>query len=286
MKKLLLSMLMCVMALGAAAQAIKGDVNCDGTVNISDVSSLIDYLLGDRSQTFDADNADTDLNGIVDIADVSSLIDYLLNGIWPWNEPQDNHEWVDLGLPSGTLWATCNVGANAPEEYGDYFAWGETEPKDTCNWSTYKWCNGSSNTLTKYCTKSAYGILDNKDILEPKDDAAYVNWGKKWRMPTYDQMLELKNKCTWRWTTQNGVKGRLVKGPNGASLFLPAAGSREDGSLSYASTYGDYWTRTIYSDIPYYACNVDFNSSNVQCVNTYFSRCYGLTVRAVRISQN
>ena len=87
----------------------------------------------------------------------------------------NGHEWVDLGLPSGTKWATCNVGATKPEEYGNYYAWGETETKTTYNWSTYKWCNGSAETQTKYCTNSDYGTVDNKTVLDLEDDAARAN---------------------------------------------------------------------------------------------------------------
>ncbi|MCQ2319676.1 MAG: hypothetical protein MJZ90_12290 [Bacteroidales bacterium] len=103
------------------------------------------------------------------------------------------HEYVDLGLPSGLLWATCNVGADSPEDYGDYFAWGETETKSDYDWDTYKWCNGSYNTLTKYNTKSSYGTVDNKTTLELSDDAARANWGGSWRMPTEAEFQELIN---------------------------------------------------------------------------------------------
>lgn len=228
---------------------------------------------------------DVDYNGQVNIADVVTLIDYLLTGTWEDPvTPTDNHEWVDLGLPSGTLWATCNLGANSPDEYGDYFAWGETEPKDVYNWSTYKWCNGSYNTLTKYCTSSSCGTVDNKIELDPEDDAAYVNWGENWRMPTYDQLKELRTECTWTWTTQNGVNGRLVIGPNGNSLFLSAAGGRFDGSLSDAGSWGDYWSRTLSSGDPSHAYDVGFLSGDVYWNNNF--RIYGLTVRAVRVPQN
>ena len=109
---------------------------------------------------------------------------------------ENGHDYVDLGLPSGTKWATCNVGATAPEEYGDYFAWGETEPKTTYNWDTYKWCNGSEDTFTKYNTKSSYGTVDNKTQLELADDAARANWGGQWRMPTDAEWTELCKNCT------------------------------------------------------------------------------------------
>ena len=194
------------------------------------------------------------------------------------------HEYVDLGLPSGTLWATCNVGASAPEEYGDYFAWGETEPKDIYDLSTYKWCNGTYNSMTKYCTSSIYGTVDNKTELEVADDAATANWGASWRMPTYDQQTELIEKCSWTWTTQNGVNGYLVTGSNGNTLFLPAAGDRYGSSLRDAGSWGDYWSRTLDSSSPNCAYNVLFYSRAVGWSD--YGRDDGLTVRAVRVPQN
>ncbi len=226
----------------------------------------------------------------VTISDVTSLIDYLLSGTWPDDPvtPPDNQDWVDLGLPSGTLWATCNVGASAPEEYGDYFAWGETEPKDYYDWSTYKWCNGSYTTMTKYCTNSSYGynsFVDNKTGLDPEDDAAYVNWGPSWRMPTTEQQRELYEKCSSVWTTQNGVNGRLFTGPNGNTLFLPAAGYRRDESLSNAGSHGYYWSRSLGSGYPYYAYSLCFYSGDVYWYRS-LTRVCGFAVRAVRVSQN
>ena len=154
-----------------------------------------------------------------------------------------DHEYVDLGLPSGLLWATCNVGANNSEDYGDYFAWGETQPKDIYNWSTYQYCNGSYNTLTKYCSKSSYGyngFTDNLTTLLPEDDAATVIWGDDWRIPTKDEWQELYNNTTFTWTTQNGVNGRLFTASNGNSLFLPAAGCF-NGSTLYNASIGGYY---------------------------------------------
>ena len=143
-----------------------------------------------------------------------------------WNSivfyAQGEHDYVDLGLPSGTLWATCNVGANAPEAYGDYFAWGETTPKLSYDWSTYKY-GAAYDQLTKYCDDSSYGrfgFADQKTTLEASDDVATVNWGAGWRMPTAEQWEELKNKCRSAWTTLNGSTGRLFTGPNGNTLFF------------------------------------------------------------------
>ena len=192
---------------------------------------------------------------------------------------ENGHEYVDLGLPSGLKWATCNVGANAPEEYGDYFAWGETQPKETYDWSTYKWCNGSSDTQTKYCTDSSYGTVDNKTVLDKEDDAAAVNWGGAWRMPTKEEQNELYDSCNWTWTTQNGVNGYTVTGPNGKSIFLPAAGCRNTSGLYRAGSYGYYWSSSLFTDYPIYAYYLYFYSDYVGWGNYY--RYLGQSVRPV-----
>ena len=189
--------------------------------------------------------------------------------------------YVDLGLPSGTKWATCNIGATSPEGYGEYFAWGETSPKSNYDWSTYKYCNGSSSTLTKYNTNSSNGTVDNKTTLELSDDAARANWGGKWRMPTQDEYDELINNCTWTWTTQNGVNGYKVTSiTNGNSMFLPAAGFRGGSSVHIVGFDGSYWSRSLYVSNPDGAYQLYFGSGGVDWYN-YGLREYGLPVRAV-----
>ena len=184
---------------------------------------------------------------------------------------------VDLGLPSGTLWADRNVGADSPEAYGDYFAWGEIEPKTAYGWSNYKWCR-SYDTLTKYCTYSSDGTVDNKTTLDLEDDAAYVNMGSEWRMPTITEQQELIDNCTWTWTTQNGVNGYKVTGNNGNSIFLPAAGFRSGTCLDLASYDGEYWSSSLWesrsSDAYAFYFNDDYNWG-------YAGRYYGFSVRAV-----
>ena len=202
----------------------------------------------------------------------------------------DSSTYVDLGLPSGTMWATCNIGADSPEDYGDYFAWGETEGyndgKTYFEWSTYKWCEGSNSTMTKYCTNSSYGyngFTDDKTELDPEDDAAYVNWGPAWRMPSEEQFSELINSSytTTEWTTQNGVYGRKITSKeNGNSIFLPAAGYRRNISLYGAGSSGEYWSRTLNSDDPSYAGSLRFDSSNIYMGSYY--RYFGRSVRPVR----
>ena len=165
----------------------------------------------------------------------------------------DGYEYVDLGL--SVKWATCNVGANSPEEYGSYYAWGETEEKSNYYWDTYKWCNGSSLKMTKYCTSSSYGTVDNKTVLDLEDDVAHVKWGGSWRMPTLEEQKELKNNCTWSWTTQNGVNGyKVTSKTNGNSIFLPAAGYRRGTYLYDSGSDGNYWSSSLnegYSDLAY-----------------------------------
>lgn len=134
----------------------------------------------------------------------------------------DAYEYVDLGL--SVNWATFNIGATKPEEYGDYYAWGETETKTDYSWESYKWCNGSANTLTKYCDNSEYGNIDNKYLLDPDDDVAHVKWGGKWYMPTIEEIGELMDKCSWTMETRGEIEGFKVTGPNGNSIFLPVAG--------------------------------------------------------------
>ena len=198
---------------------------------------------------------------------------------------ENGYEWVDLGLPSGTKWATMNVGADSPEDYGDYFAWGETVSKSTYSSSDYKWyINGSSTNIKKYNYSYSTGMLrDRIYVLEKEDDVAFINWGGDWRMPTKAEQDELRDTSytTWNWTTQNGVKGYKVTSKiNGNSIFLPAAGYRYDSSLSSAGSYGYYWSSSLStygSNSPHF---LYFNSSDVSS-SYYYGRSDGLSVRPV-----
>lgn len=204
----------------------------------------------------------------------------------------DNHEYVDLGLPSGTLWATCNVGADTPEGYGDYFAWGEIEPKDYYYWNNYKWRVDEgeqvfSYNFTKYCNDPEYGyngFTDNLTILLPFDDAATANWGNSWRTPTREQFQELLDNCSSVWTTQNDVAGRCFTGANGNTLFLPAAGYHNVSDLSLIGNQGFYWSGSLYteytgfSDLAWYFPVGPYDHYYM----TTSRRCFGQSVRAVR----
>lgn len=185
------------------------------------------------------------------------------------NGTNNGHAYVDLGLPSGILWATCNVGAETPEEIGNRFAWGETEPKTTYDFSTYRWCNwdGINAPLTKYCISSNYGyhgFTDNLYSLLPEDDAATANWGKGWSIPSDMQWYELFQNTHNAWTTQNGVAGRRFVASNGNSLFLPASG---------------YWCNHLGSSSIYAYC-LTFNDHAYNLIDG--DRSGGQVVRAVR----
>ena len=186
----------------------------------------------------------------------------------------EGHDWVDLGL--SVKWATCNVGAKSPEDYGGYFAWGETTTKNNYTWGTCFDCldkNGDSWSIYK---------KEGKTKIEPNSghDTARQNWGGSWRMPTIDELEELNSKCTWTWTSKDGHYGYLLTGPNGNSIFLPAAGSRS-GMSSYINVgeYGYYWSSTLSSSLSYRAQYLYFNSSNHY--TNFYSRRDGLSVRPV-----
>ncbi len=228
------------------------------------------------------------------------------------NKPTSGtHQYVDLGI--GTLWATTNVGAANPWDYGDYFAWGETDGKNksTYSWSNYTYCrDGDYHKLTKYCSKSDYGYngyTDSRTTLDPSDDAATANWGSEWRMPTADERDALRSKCYWVWTSNykghscNGyiVYKALKESDKGvkiydgktadaayspdrvAHIFLPAAGWKgKDGTTSDVGSFGRYWSSSLGTDNPDYARSLGFYSSYVRAYNG--SRRYGNSVRPVR----
>lgn len=195
---------------------------------------------------------------------------------------ENNHEWVDLGL--SVKWATCNVGADKPEDSGFFFAWGETKPKADYSLENYQFLRSGNNInsamFSKYSTKSERGVVDNKTRLDLSDDAARSIWGGNWRLPTLEEQNELKTKCTWTWTTLNGTPGYKVTSKiNGKSIFLPAAGYRRGTTLVEAGTNGHYWSSALRTDNPYFSYRLTFSSSVLGPANSY--RCDGFSVRPV-----
>ena len=192
--------------------------------------------------------------------------------------------YVDLGLPSGTLWASWNVGAASPEGYGDYFAWGETQPKDIYSLINYQYSSGSHGKLSKYCNDPEYGdngFTDDLTVLLPEDDAAVANWGEGWRMPTRGEWNELVNNTTHTRTTQNGVNGRLFTASNGVSIFLPAAGYYWGDTFCDVGNSIYYWSSWLDIEDPYDAWTFYFSySADYYCVGSS-SRFCGQSVRAV-----
>lgn len=198
-----------------------------------------------------------------------------------------SHDCVDLGLPSGTLWATCNIGADTPEGYGSYFAWGETVPKTIYGWNTYKYANGSANTITKYCNNSDYGyngFIDDLITLQSIDDPA-TTWGDGWHMPSRVEWDELLLNTTNQWTTRNGINGRLFTSSNGNSIFLPASsfklylnGVNRDNTIG---SEGCYWSSSLRIDYTYRAWSFVFNSDNYTMGSNYVNREQGRSVRPV-----
>ena len=192
-----------------------------------------------------------------------------------------DYPYVDLGL--SVKWAPCNLGASRPEEYGDYYAWGETSTKADYSWNTYKFRTIGDSYYNvkffKYNTDSSRGRIDNKTVLEPEDDVAHLKLGGSWRIPTDAEWTELLECCNWTWTSTNGVYGYKVTGPNGNSIFLPAAGIRFDTDLYNAGSQGYYWSSSLYTDAPGNAWDVGFNSDYV--FRDYSDRFDGRSVRPV-----
>lgn len=201
------------------------------------------------------------------------------------NEQNSIEEWVDLDLPSGLLWCSHNVGAKYPENYGNYYAWGETTAKDRYSWSTYRYVNNDNNQmeLTKYCNNSYYGhndFTDDLNVLEPEDDAATVNMGDSTRTPTIEEWMELINNTTSEWTQVNGVKGRTFKAANGNSIFLPATGYYEGTGTWSVQSRGIYWSASLDTETSPRNAQV-FDFSSVRHEKAIYYRSSGFAVRAV-----
>ena len=252
-----------------------GDVNHDGDVTIADVSSTVAKVLGHETGDFYMRNADFNEDHNLSVTDVTSIVRTILNPSSRTPKiftcPDDHHpHYLDLGLPSGTKWACCNVGADTPEGYGDYYAWGETEKKEVYDWSSYIHCDGDGS--------SCHHLGD--DIAGTQYDVAHVKWGGNWQMPSEKQVEELVKNSTFTWTTKDGINGALFTGPSGGTIFMPS----QEAYTDYAHNSlinGYYWSSTLTS-----------NESNARKMNFDFletrwydfdSRCIGLPVRPVWI---
>ena len=276
----------------ASLDAIKGQAEALGTgqtgiaTQIAGVTSAINALV-DQVKDGDTDAAAA-------LAQIIQKLEDLKGSIGGGGTTPSTMEYVDLGLPSGLKWAKCNLGASKPSDYGDYYAWGETAPKADFTWDTYKWMQ-AGHSHWRYITKYTFAdgqtggiwydsagafIGDNKTVLDAADDAATANLGSPWRMPTKVEIAELITKCTWTWTTQDGVEGCQVDGPNGNAIFLPATGHYEESGLIYAGTRGNYWSSSLDSADCTTARGDDFFSGGGASGKYY--RYYGLAVRPVR----
>ena len=199
------------------------------------------------------------------------------------NESNDNLEYVDLGLPSGTLWANCNIGATIPEGYGNYYSWAEIEKKEMYKWDTYKYCNESANQLTKYCNDPEFGnegYIDNLTILESGDNAAIALVGNEWCMPTKEQWDELLQNTTYTWTTQNDVNGYLFTANNGNTMFLPASDRIRGEEVLDLGNQGYYWSNMLDNENPRNAYTIVFSSEDIKTSSSI--RYLGIPVRPVR----
>lgn len=214
-------------------------MNNDHEVNVTDVTTLVNIILGTEKST----RGDVTGDEAVNVNDVTALVDYILG-----KRMINGHEFVDLGLPSGTLWAAQNMGASAPEQVGEYYAWGELEPKETYTWATYALCGGTSKTLIRYNGIADYGTIDNKVQLALDEDAACQQWGGLWRIPTSEQAQELKSYCTWVLDSNRG--GYVVTGPNGNTILMPITGYMDGSSLRGATSLSQYWTSSLCVDYP------------------------------------
>ncbi len=252
----------------------------DVTADVIDGNYTTPKITGDSEIYVEYDNqplGDTNLDGVVNVNDITATAAIILGGDSPKDDkvylkcPDDHHPHIiDLGLPSGTKWCCCNVGATTPEGYGGYYAWGETSEKSVYNGDTYAYYNSNTGSYTNI----------GSDIAGSQYDVTHVRMGAPWRMPSTEQQQELIDNCTRTWTQQNGVNGTLVTGKNGGQIFLPAAGYRWNDYLSYAGSDGYYWSSSLGPYYDYYAYNLYFGSGGWNWFSCDY-RSYGRSVRAV-----
>lgn len=287
---------------GSASESHVFDVksNADWKISASDDSWIvIDKKTGTGNGSFTITVSD---NYATTSRSTTVSVDYSVNGSskgttitiqqggMPKTGTHSNHDYIDLGIKDSKgktiYWATSNLGADKPEDAGQYFAWGETVGYTTSGhsftWASYKYCKGTESTLTKYNKSSTYGTVDNKKELELSDDAARSKWGGSWRMPTEAELLLLYNNCIWTWDSVN--KGYKISNKSNSSkyIFLPAAGERDGSELKYVGTSGDYWSSTLNDGTSSYARKFWFLSSKPEGTSLNL-RYVGLPIRAVYV---
>ena len=269
---------------GNSDNSIPITISTDGEVQITTQESWlsINNLSNEKFIIAAQANESSMRTGTVTIY-LTDLTDGILYKSINVTQDNKNHDYVDLGL--SVKWATCNVGADKPEGYGNYYGWGEVETKSKYTWTENKYSLGENPViLSKYNTSSSRGDVDNKTTLEPIDDVAHVKWGGNWRIPTYDEFMELENECTWIWTTQNGVNGYKITsnkpGYTNKSIFLPAAGMYYDTSNNSTGYYGAYWTSSLDTSNPTSAWDLTFEESYHNIAPNYGRDC-GRNVRPV-----
>lgn len=280
-------------AIVASLNAIKDQAEALGTGQTSIASKIASVTDAINDLVAEVNSGNT--SAAAALAQIIQKLEDLKGSIGGGGTTPSPVEYVDLGLPSGLKWAKCNLGASKPSDYGDLYAWGETAPKAVYDWTTYKWMQAGKSD-EKHITKYTYAdgetggiwydssgtfIGDGKTVLDAADDAATANLGSPWRMPTIGEIQELIDNCTWTWTTQDGVKGHQVDGPNGNAIFLPAAGLRLDSGFHFAGGQGNYWSSSLYPDISKDARSLFLNSSGRHELH-YYNRSIGFSVRPVR----
>ena len=280
-------------AIVASLNAIKDQAEALGTGQTSIASKIAGVTDAINDLVAEVNSGNT--SAAAALAQIIQKLEDLKGSIGGGGTTPSPVEYVDLGLPSGLKWAKCNLGASKPSDYGDLYAWGETAPKAVYDWTTYKWMQAGKSD-EKHITKYTYAdgetggiwydssgtfIGDGKTVLDAADDAATANLGSPWRMPTIGEIQELIDNCTWTWTTQDGVKGHQVDGPNGNAIFLPAAGLRLDSGFHFAGGQGNYWSSSLYPDISKDARSLFLNSSGRHELH-YYNRSIGFSVRPVR----
>lgn len=279
-------------AIVASLNAIKDQAEALGTGQTSIASKIAGVTDAINDLVAEVNSGNT--SAAAALAQIIQKLEDLKGSIGGGGTTPSPVDYVDLGLPSGLKWAKCNLGASKPSDYGDYYAWGETAPKEEYYWSIYKWTQVGLKDwryITKYTfadghtqciwyDSSGAFIGDNITTLVAADDAATANLGSPWRMPTTGEIQELLDNCTWAWTKQDGVDGYQVDGPNGNAIFLPAAGFHDGSVLDEAGSRGHYWSSSLSASGSDYALSFRFSSSGGIAYYSNFRYC-GVPVRPV-----